>query len=71
MNDRANKPGSETAPSQGSSSPPLFKTWWFWVGMIILLGGFVLYVRTWTQATHLDFKPETNPPPPVAAPAQR
>jgi hypothetical protein len=39
--------------------------------MIVLLGGFVLYVRTWTQATHLDFKPETNPPPPVAASAQR
>jgi hypothetical protein len=71
MNDRANKPVSKTAPSQRSSSPLLFKTWWFWVSMIVLLGGFVLYVRTWTQATHLDFKPETNPPPPVAAPAQR
>ena len=72
MNETNDKRGSEPAtPSQGSANPPFFKTWWFWIGLIVLLGGFALYVRTWTRATHLDFKPETNPPPPSAAPAQR
>ena len=72
MNETNDKPGSEPAvQSQGSGRRPFFKTWWFWLGMIFLLGGFVLYVRTWSQAAHLDFKPDTNPPPPAAAPAQR
>ena len=72
MNETNDKRGSEPgSTSQDSSSPPFYKTWWFWLGMIVLLGGFVLYVRTWTQAAHLDFKPETNPPPPAATPAQR
>ena len=72
MNDKDRQLKSETGePSQGPGSLPLFKTWWFWIGIIVLLGGLVLYVRTWNQAVHLDFKPETNPPPPAAAPAQR
>jgi len=69
---KENQPGSETgAPLAGPSGPPFFKTWWFWISVIVLLGGFVLYVRTWTQAVHLDFQPETNAPPAAAAPAQR
>jgi hypothetical protein len=72
MNNTDNSSGSETGTrSQRSSGTPFFKTWGFWIGVIVLLGGFVIYVRTWTQAVHLDFKPEINPPPPVAAPAQR
>jgi hypothetical protein len=72
MNDPDSRSGA--APGLQSQAPrgaPFFKNWWCWLGIIVLLGGFVLYVRTWTQAVHLDFKPETNPPPPAAAPAQR
>jgi hypothetical protein len=59
-----------SCPSQGSSGTPIFKTWGFWLGIVVLLGGFVLYVRTWTRASRLDFTPETNPPPSMAQPTQ-
>jgi hypothetical protein len=72
MNNTDHNPGPEPgAQAQGSGRRTFFKNGWFWVGIIVLLGGFVIYVRTWTQATHLDFKPETHPPPPTVAPAQR
>jgi hypothetical protein len=62
----------EGAGQQGSGGPAarIYKAWWFWLGVLVLLGGVILYVRTWTRALHLDFTPETNAPPPVAQPAQ-
>jgi len=61
MNSTNKQPGPVTRP-------PFFKTSWFWIGIVVLLGGLLLYVRTWTQAANLDFKPETNTPPAAATP---
>jgi hypothetical protein len=72
MNNPDMKPeAGSKGPGGGSGEKPIHQNWWFWIGILVLVGGFLLYVRTWTRADRLDFTPKTNPPPPIAAPAQK